>query len=529
MKKNSLATAIVAGVAGVAGMMSVAQAINLNPDGLGQVLLYPYYTVNGGNSTLVTVVNTTDQVKAVKVRFVEALNSAEVLDFNLYLSPFDVWSANVVADGTTGAKLVTSDKSCTVPEVLSGTAFMPWEYTENTPDILAGRGLPRVRQGHLEVIEMGQVVNGTTSGEPRLAAAATHVNGVPRDCGALQDAWESGVWNRDTGNPDDYVLPPSGGLFGAGVIVSAEFGRTLSYNADAIDGFYDSIGGATLHSEPGDVFPNLAQAQNVAAAPNAVRSRIFNNGALHQIDYNLGIDGVSSVFMSRYIYNEYNLNKGLDSASEWVITFPTKRYYVRGAAARQPFTANFPVSGTAAQAAAFPGSCHEYAINYWDREERTTTRRLTVSPPRANPGFELCWEANVLAFGQTLGATTPTRILGVTPAFGAEGLSGFEFDEGWARIEFDVPGAGNPGFQYFLPSQSTASATAVQTLIGQPVAGFWASEVVNNNVAAGVRANFGMTHKHRVSRDCRMHAGTASGASFVYGSVSAAATGCPVL
>src|SRR5690554_5092514 len=129
MKKNSLATAIIAAAVGTAGMVGVAQAINLNPDGLGQVLLYPYYTVNGGNSTVVTVVNTTDRVKAVKVRFVEALNSAEVLDFNLYLSPFDVWAANVVADGDTGAKLLTEDTSCTVPQIVSGTSFLPWEFT----------------------------------------------------------------------------------------------------------------------------------------------------------------------------------------------------------------------------------------------------------------------------------------------------------------------------------------------------------------------------------------------------------------
>jgi hypothetical protein len=68
MKKNSLSTAVVAGIAGIAGLSGMANAVNVNPDGLGQVLLYPYYTVNGGNSTLVSIVNTTDQAKAVKVR-----------------------------------------------------------------------------------------------------------------------------------------------------------------------------------------------------------------------------------------------------------------------------------------------------------------------------------------------------------------------------------------------------------------------------------------------------------------------------
>ena len=121
MKRNNLTTAVVAGIAGVAGIASVSNAVNLNSDGVGQVLVYPYYTVNNGINTLISVVNTTDQVKAVKVRFLEGKNSRECLDFNLYLSPYDVWTAGLVAttssEGRVGSfyagqesvKLVTND------------------------------------------------------------------------------------------------------------------------------------------------------------------------------------------------------------------------------------------------------------------------------------------------------------------------------------------------------------------------------------------------------------------------------------
>ena len=57
---------------------------------------------SGGNAfnTYVSVVNTTDVVKVVKVRFREGKNSREVLDFNLYLSPNDVWTGAVIPAGT---------------------------------------------------------------------------------------------------------------------------------------------------------------------------------------------------------------------------------------------------------------------------------------------------------------------------------------------------------------------------------------------------------------------------------------------
>src|SRR5690606_832168 len=67
MKKNSLTTAVVAGLAGVAGFAGLANAVDLNPDGLGQVLIYPYYTVNKSQDSLFSVVNTTGIGKAVKV------------------------------------------------------------------------------------------------------------------------------------------------------------------------------------------------------------------------------------------------------------------------------------------------------------------------------------------------------------------------------------------------------------------------------------------------------------------------------
>ena len=126
MKKNSLTTAVVAGIAGVAGLANVATAVNLNPDGLGQVLIYPYYTVNAGNSPLLSVVNTTDEVKAVKVRFLEALNSREVLDFNLYLSPFDVWTtARLVPSGVQSASLTPSRRLRGDPPAAGTRASVP--------------------------------------------------------------------------------------------------------------------------------------------------------------------------------------------------------------------------------------------------------------------------------------------------------------------------------------------------------------------------------------------------------------------
>src|SRR5689334_13250941 len=102
-RKRALCTALAS--AGIA--VGAAQAVQLSLDGRGEVLLYPYYTTRTdatGNAfaTLVAVVNTTPSAKAVRVRFLEGKNSRYVVDFNLFLSPFDVWTAAVLPDITSG-------------------------------------------------------------------------------------------------------------------------------------------------------------------------------------------------------------------------------------------------------------------------------------------------------------------------------------------------------------------------------------------------------------------------------------------
>ncbi len=98
--KKSLHVAL-AGL-GTLGLAGAADAVMVNPNGLGQVLIYPYYTVRSpagaglaSYNTLLSIVNTTTSTKAVKVRFREGKASAEVLDFNVFLSPLDVWTAAV--------------------------------------------------------------------------------------------------------------------------------------------------------------------------------------------------------------------------------------------------------------------------------------------------------------------------------------------------------------------------------------------------------------------------------------------------
>jgi hypothetical protein len=96
MKRNGLTTAIVAGICGIAGFAGLGQAVDLSPDSLGQVLVYPYYTVNQTQQTLLITepnyieetqwaVFVNDDSNPIKVRFLEGYDASTIVDFDLFV------------------------------------------------------------------------------------------------------------------------------------------------------------------------------------------------------------------------------------------------------------------------------------------------------------------------------------------------------------------------------------------------------------------------------------------------------------
>lgn len=525
MKKNSLTTALLAGLAGAAGLATTAHAVNINPDGLGQALVYPYYTVNGGNQTILSVVNTSADVKAVKVRFLESRNSREVLDFNLYLSPFDVWTASVFSTSATGeGGLVTNDNSCTAPAIKGNTTlpqtagglryvpFRNFAYSADNNDG-GGQGNERTREGHFEMIEMGVVRSGTAPIE--LGDEAVHgSNGVPKNCALIAAAWSNagGVWQG--GGAANATNSPTGGLFGAAAAVDVVNGTMLAYNAEALDGFYSTgVGTDDLHTFPGSLDPSLNDARTGSALP-PVTSYVFSSGPSSTVvtsSWPRGIDAVSATLMVDALYNEYTTDQTLGAATEWVVTFPTKNFYVdsvtRGGRVSLPsfgannFAALAPFAGlgfsnrTGTPAGGF--ACESVDLAIFDREEGSPAAGpIDFSPlPPGAAGSALCEETNVISFTQ--GGTGPSDILGSVSALNVEA----PFIDGWLELSFpenEVTGR-EPGFTNNNPGVDSRSLDGDEYL-GLPATGFEAVNVINANVSAGVLANYSGFFKHRGSR-----------------------------
>jgi hypothetical protein len=121
-------------------------AVSSGSDALGDTLLFPYYTNENGNSTLLHIVNTskTDTVIA-KVRFRDFATSADGIDFTVILSPEDVFSGtlNKLASGANAFKRSGDDNTCTSPLATNGEYTDPLQFSSDTD-----------HSGHVEVITL---------------------------------------------------------------------------------------------------------------------------------------------------------------------------------------------------------------------------------------------------------------------------------------------------------------------------------------------------------------------------------------
>jgi hypothetical protein len=486
------------------GATGAAEAVSVNLDGLGQVLLYPYYTVRtnaAGNAyqSLISVVNTGSSARAVKVRFLEGKNSREVLDFNLFLSKNDVWVADVIPTAD-GAGIFTPDKSCTVPAVSSNpaapTPFVNYAYTGSTNADGGDTSLDRTREGYAEIITMADIFTGTPT-YTTITHALGSTPGTP-DCNlAILQSPNLTTINpqllSDVG-PIDSPYTMQSSLFGGITLINVGSGVDVSTEAVALDAFY-TIAGTNLIQPEGSIQPNLAK-----VSPKT--SVVVNGSSTYVTDWSATtnpVDAVSAVLMRNNVYNEFVLDAATQSQTDWVVTFPTKwAYYtgpqildtagnVIGVGGTKLFQRNF--SGT-------KGACDDVIISRFDREEKTVKSSTTFSPPPPTGTDSICWEANVVTFNNT--NILASKNLANIPT---------TFENGWVGLNFPVTTSTPPRHQLvggnsttFDTATGSTSSLNPTTYNGLPVIGFAASTYVNGNVAAGSKVFYAGRQNHRFTR-----------------------------
>ena len=164
-----LAAALAASCAGLSAA-AVAQP-TAAPAERGDLALVPYYTVRGQWVTGIHIVNTSDSTQVVKVRLRRATDGMNALDFNVVMSPQDVYAGFLSDDQNGNISWASPDSSCTAPATQGNRLTMPAAYRVGA------------ESGYVEIIAMGRAAN-----DQPIALAARHsaTTSMPLDCAAVR-------------------------------------------------------------------------------------------------------------------------------------------------------------------------------------------------------------------------------------------------------------------------------------------------------------------------------------------------------
>ena len=478
-----------------------ATAVSLHPS-QGQVLIFPYYNVNNGYITAFNIINTTESTKAVKLRFRESDTSNDVLDFNVYMSPRDVFTVGLSRTSRNGVLLRTNDSTCTHPTIpREGVLF------RNVYDTVS---LADVREGYLEVIEMGEVSNSI------VAAGVEHVDGVPRDCSVIETAWQTGAFTQggasanlgainvvnskagtypnkasETGfYGDETVLgltPPTGGLVGSSILVDTVHITGFSGEPIAINNYSTKAQHYLSSDENFYLLPSLASGNVLTTDKGNTWSTVARDwglddkNVLPRVSVPSGINPmpVADAISVTHVANQYFL--GATTATDWVLATPMRKHGVFNNYSYHADAVNYaegidiPVHGEVGDAKA-PYGYWEYLeandVNakfvYWDREEsliEPVPGDFSPPLPTEDTYIPFSSEVNILTFNRGFNSQVP--VLGSDNA--QEIAIASDFVNGWGS--FDFSGYDLADLRYTADWVTTSALSAP----GVPISGFMAA------------------------------------------------------
>jgi hypothetical protein len=504
-KPLSLAVAVAAASAGYAGIVN-AQAVTqlAGNSNLGDLAIVPYYTVQAGYSTGVNVINSSTETQVVKIRLRRQVDSMDALDFNVVLSPEDVWTGYVQKVGD-DIRFFTNDNSCTVPALTDNYLQMPAIYRLGA------------EEGYIEVIGMGSAdANQPISVSAKHATSGDTV-GIPASCDNVRQNFFAST---------TYGAGPAAGQT-KGVVNS---GMTMQNSQTSVYGDTDNvlkvswfIKSDITGEEIGDNAVNIA---NFMTGPTITNQQVgFNTGDLQGFDYPdlnggaptsstfLGIGGVAgrgayeplrSVLGASEVINDWsgNTTDAFTVDTDWVVTSPGQYTmlnmpaYLESLAPKTGLctfgTAGSAFDPTDGDNCDFRDLPLTVTAEVWDREERSIAVKegdLVVSPqpPGEKQVVKFDQEVNVIQWG-----TTP--VLGSAKNVIIPKPDGAQY--GWAMVSVAAQTTGDKAiceFTEYGVAPTDQDVTCVSTSTPVPLVGFVAWQ---RNFSANPDHNYGRAIGH---------------------------------
>jgi hypothetical protein len=516
MKKSVIALSVAAALGGLASVASAQTATTLvfTPNGTGHIVIVPYFSTQSGNATLINIVNT-DEVngKVLKVRFRGASNSDDIFDFQLFMSPGDVWTANVSRSADGRSRLITTDRSCTLPSNVNQQFITSRLNPDLTGDDLANE----TREGYVEILNMADIPSSSVTNS--VYAVTKHNTAGTAACTA---AVLEGLTQGDT-----RLALPTRGLMANWTIINVPNTTTWTNEAATIVAVDDTntpgTGKNVYWPQTATPLTGTQVSENTAdpafltwivsggsagvegasydlpdlSTPYTANVSLFPVGQANLLSYSLASRREAAEFLS---------DPGINASTDWVISMPTRRYYVAVDYAesdpadkifatrwydsdavyfspKADFSDGNAVMGNAANGGKDYQICVQVTgVKFYNREELSpSSSGIVISPGQPQPAPSLCGEISVL------GINSPISPLGASVSrFNLTLPAGLV--DGWGVLTANNQVFGSSGPNLGLPMLLRQYVKATNPAVSAGVSGTFGGAWSGRRLQAGSNA-----------------------------------------
>ncbi|QIL71479.1 hypothetical protein G7048_14620 [Diaphorobacter sp. HDW4B] len=429
--------------------------------------------------------------KAVKLRFRSARNADTLYDFQVFLAPGDMWTANVSQNGAGLSFLTTADASCTKPakSVINAT---PFQTERLDPSITAAERAGETREGYIEIVTMADIPPSASGLFPLIDLN----DGVAR-CSNLTSntAWTALDVNK-AGLSDYATLgmqPPSSGLTANWTIINVPKALSWSGSALALEAQRDGKAARGNLAYFPQIMTTASAAQNYSAdplyaganPPLAARMSDFPDISTPYVagvgTANQQAKALKELLAVTSVSNEFWTDKGIAAETDWLFSMPTKRYAMAvnyKAPAASKLVLNTEVDPDALTMDNFLNSMDGYcvtdlALNAYDRESRAYSV-IQVIAAQSNKPMHVCSAVSLLNMSEFIEKLVPLTLLASPPVLA----------NGWMKLH----------------ANGANGANGAQGK-GRPIIGHAFVRAFNPNVAPGTAGNFSVTWPHRLLKN----------------------------
>ncbi|QPR37070.1 cell surface protein [Delftia acidovorans] len=560
MKKNVLALSIAAMVGGLgfagaasAGVIvgtatptattlgaSDAASFVLSEGGTGHNLVVPYFSAQNGNMTVLHLVNTdTVNGKAVKVRFRGAANSDDLMDFQVFLSPQDVWTAAVTQGANGILQLASSDNTCTLPKLNSAPGATDGAKAANAvgyfngttarlnPKLSADARAAGSREGYVEIFNMADIPSAAVYGATADARSALYQTIKHNAAGvATCDTTVLNAAVLTTDHTTEATAAPRGlatpttGLMGDWYIMNVPQTTTFSGAATALTAVTGAgaaargnfvlfpqnatpVAAATANTVTADPLFRTANVGLAKTAAGAVSGGTFTNPVIRAGQYDLPdmstpyfgalsatapltqAESLSQALAVTQVINQYANDASISGKTDWVFSMPTRRYSV---------ALNYNGAGTTPAARVYSENILNGGVAFFHDGNTEVTN--------AAADARICVAADAQSFfgreeqfredGAVLspGEVATFRFCGETSVLSFADTGNSVLAASVARQD-----TGNSAF-----TRGWAFANVTNGGAGLPILGSSFQKLTNPSAGAGFSGTYGITWPHRYAR-----------------------------